>query len=240
MKNTKALSKPMLIAFSVLWLASCSNMQDTGSGGSESSHAISSFFGKEARQVLSVADYKAWVETDENGMVASKQLNEIVFKCQYKPNAYEALLRLRGDSLTKQALERTEKDLEHLQFFTLKIATSGNKGELLKYELPNTDEYYRRIEYCSFNMQNDIKLVDAGDTLNCVLFHFERVFSVAPEATFILGFEDHRPKEEKKKELFGTDKTLCFNDGIFRLGIINLGISKDKLNTIPELDITIN
>lgn len=239
MKNTKVLSKQALVAILLLWLSSCSNMQDTGSGAS-GGNAVSNFFGTQARQVLSVADYKTWVETDENGLVATKQLNDIVFKCQYKPNAYEALLRLRGDSLTQKALEQTEKDLGHLQFFTFKVATAGNKGELLKYELSNTDEYYRRIEYCSFNMQNDIKLVDAGDTLNCVLFHFERVFSVAPEATFVLGFEDHRSEEDKRKEQFNTDKTLCFNDGIFRLGVINLGISKNKLNTIPELDITIN
>lgn len=240
MGNTKALNKLAFLALIYLAVAACSNADSAGNEGVSSKGLLGGIFTNEAKPVLSVSDYRAWVEDEENGMVSSKQLNDIIFKCMYKPNAYEALLRLRADSLTVKNFDKTEKDLDHLQFFTLKVATTDNKGELLKYQLQNTDEYYRRIEYCSFHMQNDIKLIDSGDTLNCVLFHFERVFSVAPEATFILGFEDKRTKEQMEKHQYGSDKTLCFNDGIFRLGVINLGISKEKLNAIPQLDITIN
>lgn len=189
---------------------------------------------------LTPSEYVEWVENKQNGMTVTKKLNDIVFNLLYKPDGYEALIRVKGDSLTNENINSVKNELKGLQYYTLSISTQDNKGELLKHKLETTDEYYRRIEYCSFNMQNDIKLIENGDTLDCKLFHFERVFSVAPEATFVLAFEDNRTAKAAEQGNYNSDKILSYTDGIFGMGRINLLISKAHLNNIPKLDIAIN
>ncbi len=238
MKNTKV-SINSIVMMCLLFV--CFSCNEAGFSAQEGNEVAAEHVAGEMKNIpLAPSEYVEWIENRQNGMATTKKLNDIVFSLLYKPDAYEALVRLKGDSLTETTLNDVKKELKGMQYYTLRIATLDNKGELLKHKLETTDEYYRRIEYCSFKMQDDIKLIDNGDTLPCRLFHFERVFSVAPEATFVLAFEDTRTGKDVEQGNYAGDKILSFNDGIFELGRINLLIGKAYLNNIPKLDIALN
>jgi hypothetical protein len=119
-----------------------------------------------------------------------------------------------------------------MQYLTFRISTPNLKSELLKAGISSLEEYNQRILYCSFQMQNDLKLLDGRDTLNCELFHFERVYNLAPYATFSLGFPLGK-MECNGKQI--NDKTLIYDDKMFGVGRINLTIKGKDIENIPHL-----
>jgi len=182
-------------------------------------------------QLLSAADFLSWVNDETNGMKVKKTIGDITYTCLYKPIAYEALLRLSDEKITDTLLNKEMDDIKGLQYLTLRITNIKGGKELLKESLQSNDEYYRRIEYCSFKMQDDIKLIDGNDTLDCKLFHFERVFDLAPEAVFVLAFASNKSQTEEDVN----NKILSFDDKLFGNGKINIGIDKASLNNIPSV-----
>jgi hypothetical protein len=169
------------------------------------------------------AEFMAWVTNKENGLKVEKTIGEFTYTAQYKPLPYVALLDLQKENVSSTELNKKMEEYSGLQYFTLQISTESQQ-ELLKKDLTETNEYYSRIQYFSFDMQKDLKLIDGKDTLNCELFHFERVFGLAPYARFVLGF----PKTEHKE-----DKTLFLDEKIFGSGKIYLTIQAKNNNQLP-------
>lgn len=181
---------------------------------------------------LSAEQYVSWVDEEKNGLKVSKTIRDITYSILYKPLPYEALLRLSQERITDSSFSAELKNMDSLQYITLKIKSSKTTKELLKMELKSSDEYYSRIEYCSFHMQDDITLIEGEDTLACRLFHFERVYDIAPEAVFVMAF----PMGRNRKS--GTsNKIFSFDDRLFDNGKINLGILKSVFENIPQVKI---
>ncbi len=118
------------------------------------------------------------------------------------------------------------EELGDMEYFSFRIKSLTESKELLKVKLNNEGEYYGRIEYFSFAMQNDFKLLDKTDTLDCVLYHFERVYGLASYATFVLGF----PKRTNNSDL-----KILFNDKVFNNGNIIMTIEQNTLEHLPKL-----
>ncbi len=174
---------------------------------------------------LSPRQYMQWVADKSNGLNVEKRINEFTYGLQYKPLEYVALLDLKKDEISKSELKKKMEEYEGLQYYTFTISTDSQQ-ELLKKNLSETNEYYGRIHYFSFDMQNDLKLIDGKDTLDCELFHFERVYGVAPYARFVLGF----PLASGNQ-----DKTLFYDEKIFGAGKLYLTIQAKNNNQLPEV-----
>jgi hypothetical protein len=185
---------------------------------------------KMMKQVMPAADFSEWVNEPENGLIATKELDGISYWFMYKPLAYEAMMRATNDSgLVRSEYAANLNTLRNTQYCLLKIKSTTGNNELLRFRLSGNEEYYRRLEYCSYNIQQDIKLIDGKDTLPCILHHYERAFGLAPEAVFTLVFE-------AKDTLYkGRQKTLFFEDNLFGNGTINLNVSEESMNNIPDL-----
>lgn len=183
---------------------------------------------------LSVEKYISWVEDEENGLKVNKTIGNFTYSILYKPMAYEALLRLRGETITDSSYKSALKMMDSLQFITLRIKAGNGTKELLKTNLGSSDDYYSRIEYCSFQMQNDITLIEGDDTIPCSLFHFERIYDIAPEAVFVMSFPRSRFAIDGQHK---TDMILSFEDRLFDNGKINLGIQRSTFQNIPIVKI---
>ncbi len=165
-----------------------------------------------------------YIDGKENGFIKTKTINAIEYSAVLKPSAY--LLA------QKRLLEKNENlkasDFEDLQYFDIRIAIQNFHSEFIKYNLEDTDEYQRRISYCAFEMQKDIQLIDGKDTLDCVLFHFERAFNVVPYGHFFLGFKPNPGK-------LISAKTIVFNDHLFNQGLIKFTFPPQLLVNEPTL-----
>ncbi len=184
--------------------------------------------GKECEQMKPI-DYLAYCENTANGLKLTREMGDFVFSAFYQPISYLALNELKPlDTLTRTALESKVKEYGDMDYFSFKIQNTKSQGELLKIALRSESDYYARLEYLSFKMQQDFKLINGKDTLNCAMYHFERIYGLAPYATFVLAFPKINPKESL---------TFCFHDQLFNNGIIQLNFEQQQINNLPSLDI---
>jgi len=166
----------------------------------------------------------AYVDNEDNDFIKTKHIGEITYQAALRPVDYllsKKRIQENNPSLRKEAFE-------DLQYFDLRIGVADFHQEFIKYNLASGDDYQQQVNYCSFNMQKDIKLIDGKDTLNCVLFHYERTFDVVPYGHFTLGFEPI------KSALVNT-KVLLFSDQLFKNGMIKFTFSPKLLVNEPTL-----
>jgi len=184
---------------------------------------------------LEPMEYVRWVENENNGLKVSRQIGEFIFTVQYKPLEYKILQKLKDPGITYDRLEEEKKEIEDMQYFTFTVKVKDSNISPLKYNLENDNDYYGRLEYFSFHIQNDFRLIDGKDTLNCLLHHFERTYELTPENTFVLAFR--APQNKSPDEIFFEDKTFIYEDKILNTGKVNLIIKAENLNQIPNIKI---
>lgn len=195
-------------------------------GEEERPGAVTSF----ARESMIKEEYLEWVRDPENGLYREEEIDGLTFSVFYKPLDYVILQELASSGVAIDSFASYKKQYEGLQYFTLTIKSSQD-ADLLKHAITSERNYYQRIDYCSFRMQNDLQLVQGSDTLACKLFHYERTYQVAPYTNFILAFEDNSTPNTSLVH----DKTLVFHDQAFGRGIVKLKLKANDLNKVPKL-----
>lgn len=174
--------------------------------------------------------YIRWIDDPSNGITVRKSIGSFKFILTFKPYEY-IILKEYGNISSPEELQQKMEEINGFQYFTFRVENEESGIEPLKVGITSEEDYASRVEYCAFAMQQDIKLIDNNDTLNCELFHFERLFNIAPQVTFVLGF----PKGDNVPAL--KSKTLLFEDRIFGTGKIYLTIEDKSLNNLPSLKI---
>jgi len=178
---------------------------------------------------LNAVDYKNWVEDPFNGMFKTKKIGNLRYDVFYKTADYLAIKEIGEDSLTAQEINKRKTQYNDMEYFTFKIQSLTDQQELLRVGIKSEDEYYARLEYFSYKMQNDFKLIRGIDTLDCALYHYERVYGLANHASVVLGF----PKPTKAKG----NIYLIYNDKVFNNGNVILSFKEEILNNIPKIEI---
>jgi hypothetical protein len=210
----------------VLLASACSrnggNMPVTGGNNEE---GMSQEDQKLADSKLEPSQYVSWIEDKNNGLQKEKKIDEVLFTVQYRPLPYIICEEEKKMDLVDSLVKRRSAELDGMQYVSMKIEVPN--GELLKYGTTTTEQYEDRVNYFSFGMQKDIQLVEDGDTLPCLLFHYERVYDLAPYGTFLIAFS-------KGKDVNG-DKTLIFSDNQFNKGIIKFYFNGKDMRKVPQL-----
>ncbi|WMX17578.1 hypothetical protein [Aureispira sp. CCB-E] len=174
------------------------------------------------------SDYVAWVNDSNNGLLKKKSIHPLEVELLYKPIPYIIANEQRSNTIDEGIYQKRMKDLKELQYYTLKLGILGGEFNVSNYEVSDNATQQERLNYLSFAMQKDIKLVEGKDTLNCALYHFERSYDITPYRTFVLAFQQ---KEINK----GKDKTLILDLAYFKTGPIKLNFKGADLVRIPNL-----
>lgn len=215
----------VMVLFSVVSCSRSNAGMDMSGGGSAAT--MDNNVVERVNQKLPPVEYVRWVEDEKNGLKREKTLGDMIFSAQYKPESYIVCEEERKESIADTVLKKKLKELTDMQYYDLKIEIKDGQGELLKYGLTSTEQYQERINYFSFGMQKDIQLVDGNDTLPCLLYHYERVYDVAPYGTFILGFA--------KGKNDNAGKTLLLFDKGFNKGIVKFYFEGKDIKYLPQL-----
>ncbi|HXP52335.1 MAG TPA: hypothetical protein VN922_20440 [Bacteroidia bacterium] len=208
----------------VLVTVSCTRLRNEGIE-KENLSASSSSYTSDSKLVP--GEYVKWVEDEQNGLKKKKEIEDIVFYAQYKPLPYIVCEEERKNDLPDTTIKRRTSELKGMQYLTLKIELKQAKGELLRYGISTTDDYNSRVSYFSFDMQKDLQLVEEGDTLPCLLFNYERIYGLAPYATFSLAFA--------KGKNINADKTLILFDHIFNKGLVKFYFKGKDIEAVPQV-----
>jgi hypothetical protein len=212
--------KAIFVCFVMLY-AACSPKKD-GHAVSMAENAMQS-----TSPELSSEGYMEFVKDNSHDLAQSKEIGDFVYTVRFLPAEYLVLRELGNDTINKQEFDKKTKEMNELQYFNFMIQNKAFNQELLRFQLTGENEYYSRIEYFSFKMQDDIKLVDGKDTLSCELFHFERTYDIAPYLTFNVAFKNTNNKTG--------GKTFSFDDMIFKNGKINITFDKTIFTNIPKI-----
>lgn len=167
-----------------------------------------------------------WVENPINGLQVSKEVAGFKYRLQYKPLPYLAVKELKSLQVAQTDIDKRVKAMQDMQYFTLQLGTTEGK-DILKTNIEESGDYSKNIEYLSFDIQKDLKLVEQGDTLPCLIHHFERSYGITPFANIVLAFKNITESV--------ADKTLVFDDQHFGGGIIKLTVKGNDLKNLPKL-----
>lgn len=176
---------------------------------------------------LGMKEYlSACADTNQSIRVV-KDMGEIKFKLQYLPTDLLVLQRgHKANRLSVKALDSLRAAYDTLQFYTLTIENGRGHTEPIG-DQKDFQNYGQAIDYFSFHAQRDFSILQNGDTLPCILYHFERSYSLAPKNVISLAFKS------KGKG----DRVLMYNDRVFGLGQLNLGITQKDIDDFPKLEI---
>jgi hypothetical protein len=167
---------------------------------------------------VSYEDYPAWVAHLNNGLSKTKEISAFKYAIQYKPIEY-ILSKKNKDTLVAS-------DFEDLHYIDLTLSHADYPA-YLKIDLVAKNDYYARLKYFSFEIQNDLKLIDGADTLKCVFSHFERTYGITPYIKIVTAFEKN---PTSKNDLYFT-----YHDQLFNNGIIILPVKQKALKNIPKI-----
>ena len=165
--------------------------------------------------------YVRWVESYEHGLRVRTTVNDYVLDVQYKPTDYVALQRMNYDDVT-QDFDVARSAAEKLQYYTLTISTNQSENDLLRHG--NLAEKQRLLYYFSYELQHAIRLVENGEQLPCVLYHFERSYDLKSTQTLVLGFE--RPVANPEQA------TLVIAPPLFSPQTISITLDKRNIPTL--------
>ncbi len=169
-----------------------------------------------------------YLQTPEHGLRKSRQVGPLRVDLQYQPTAMVIANELRQKQIERSQFETRAQQLEGLQYYRLRLSVDEVGSDITTYELRDAQEEQERLYYYSFKMRDDIRLVDGGDTLAPVLYHFERSYDLAAHRTFVLAFECPPSKST-------TTKTFILEPEYFLTGAIKLKIKAEDIQNIPTL-----
>lgn len=197
---------------------------DTGEEGLNNNEIIIS----NKEQNLTATEFIRWCADESNSLNKTKDISEFKYNLMYLSPQSMAYLELRTEEHDYARFQKTCDHYTEMTYFNLKIEVPKSSGELLKYELQSPLQYENRIKYISFNMQNDICLVQKGDSLRPGLYQFERIFEVAPYSTVMMAFDNKKFNREK-------EFTIVFNDKLFDKGYIKFNYKNGQLTNVPHI-----
>jgi hypothetical protein len=222
----------LIIAFVFLTVA-CTDKKSNGfvkENDEQEENIIGETPGPEVKAIsMNVADFVKWCYDKKNQLNKVKEISELKYNLCYMPAASMAFVELRTEQYDYTKYKETCLNYSEMTYFNLKIEIPKNSGEILKYNLSSAGQYDKRVRYISFDMQNDICIIQDKDTLKPGLYQFERVFEVAPYATVMLAFDNKKFKPEK-------EFTICYNDKLFDKGYVKFNYKNGQLVNLPNIN----
>ena len=179
---------------------------------------------------LPITEFANWVADKTNDLVKNKTISDVNYQIAFLPKDYLVYTELKNEDFTPEKFDAARKNYTGMTYFKFRIEVknAGVGGELLKYKISSPAQYNARINYMSFKMQNDIFIVQGNDTLYPGMYHFERIYEIAPFATVMLAFDDKKFKPEN-------EFTVVYNDRLFNKGFIKYNYSPKQLIDLPNI-----
>ena len=212
----------------ILGLSFCHNKKTIQNNSLESETVFNEPVKEFVNESITATEFVRWCSDETNQLNKSKEISEVKYHLKYLPKESMAMLDLRTQKYDYNKFQSTCEYYTELTYFNFKIEIPQASGELLKYQLKSPQQYEDRIKYMSFEMQNDIYLVQGGDTLRPGLYQFERIFEVAPFATAMMAFDNKKFNKEK-------EFTIVFNDKLFDKGLIKFNYKNRQLVNVPNI-----
>lgn len=182
------------------------------------------------KQVLGPKEYLSWIASNDAAINSTKDIGNYTIAIKYLPQDYLTLKEFETPytNIDKKKFDETSKKFAGHHYFLMRITDSKTGQSVLRSNGADYGKYAERLNYFAFNAQNDFKLVDGIDTIDCVLHHFENNYSLSPINDITIVFP---------KKTIDNNMVFIWNDPVLGLGTIKFAFDKEDLKTIPTLKI---
>lgn len=178
------------------------------------------------KKELSPRDYMTWLQENRSNLIKRKEVGNFFFEVEYMPAAEMILKDIKDPEIDIKKFRKELREEQNMQCFVFKIGLIG-EYDIMNYGVTGANDYSLRVKYFSFDMQNDLQLVDGKDTLCCQHHIFERTYGLTPHLTFSEGFSAINNDNE--------EKIFIFNDRMFGNGPIKIKFEKRLISSIPVI-----
>lgn len=184
------------------------------------------------KKSLAPKAYVQWVKSAENGLHKQKEVYPLKLDLLYTPQDYQIVNNLKTNTIKEEVYQKEQDRLGDLQYYHLKLSVVDAEGRLDvgNYQIRTMAEQQKRLGYLSFGMQKDIHLIEEGDTLPCVVYHYEQSYDVKPERSFLVAFDQRVDSKDKTK-------TFILDSPVFGTGPMKIQIEASDLLNVPYLKI---
>lgn len=179
--------------------------------------------------MLNAPEYIHFITDSLNGLRKTVNHDRVFLTAQFQPIDYLCLLEMAGN-IHKMQLNNLREKYEGLVHFKVSIGSTDHETDPLKL-IKNSMAYEDAIIYFSFDIKSDFCLVSNGDTLPCVIHHFDRSYGLRPIIELVLGF----PRNEMENLKEDMPVKLCFYDRLYGSGYNEFVFLKKDLIDLPIL-----
>jgi hypothetical protein len=174
---------------------------------------------------LAPAEYVEYTQDQSNGLHVQITADSFTYDLQYEPAPYYVLKKVNPYELEAGELDTIIKEADLLEHFNLRLGHETD-SEYLRIGSTDPDEYFQRLRFYSFEVQNHLFLIQDQDTLRCLGVQFERTYNVAPFINLALTFDS------KRSDGLGSQQLVYF-DPLRNNEAVPFDIN--HMNKIPEL-----
>lgn len=179
--------------------------------------------------LLSPENYVKWVENEGNGLHRHRSVGNISYDLQYKPLDY-ICLQEKNNLMDTTSLAKRKKELEGLQYYQLRISADKKEADVMKAISSDDKDMYSRISYLQFAFAKQISLTTNGQTLPCVLYHFQQYQGLTPYVDLVFAFKADSSASHSKRTLF-------IDDNIFGAGPLYFEFPADVFDQTPQINL---
>lgn len=179
---------------------------------------------------LKPEQYIKWVNSTSNNLVMQKQVGNYNLMLKYLPVDFLVLKEFEKPyyNIDEKEFEENKKRFADHHYFTLRVTSKDNSKSVLNNDISGYEEYGNRLNYFAFDSQDDFKLVQENDTIDCALHHFENNYGLSQINDITLVFKDNNSKG---------NLTFFWKDRVLGIGTVKFLIERSELDIIPTLQI---
>lgn len=177
--------------------------------------------------LLDPKSYVQWMENPVHGLRNSVIQNGIEHILQYQSVEYLLALEEKKSQWNWDLLEERKNTMQDMEYFQLRIMDANKQTDPLLIGKESVS-YEQRLNYYTFEMQQDLFLVQGNDTTNCQQYHFVRSYGVAPYVDMMLAFT-------KKPESKADQRHFIFKNRLEGGKAINIPLLSSSIQNIPQI-----
>jgi hypothetical protein len=170
-----------------------------------------------------------YVVTPEHGLVKENRVENIGIKVMYRPHDIILEQSLDEKQRSRKLVDSARNALHDYTYFVLKL--DNDKKEVIN-RYAHSAQFQDAINYVSFEIGKDIRLIQENDTIPVFDFVSARAFGMAESTDVLVGFQTNILEKSG----------MCvfqFNDSFFGTGLNHFEFKISDIKSIPTLSLNL-
>lgn len=176
-----------------------------------------------------IAEYKLWFSDEKNGYIKTKEINNLIFKVQYRPVDLSLLNEIDPNrTYNLQEIDSLRNTYSNSLYFILEVSLKQVSAIDKSLILQQSKDYLATVEKASFGINENIRLITPSDTIKPSFYHYENGYELGSRERFIFAFK-------KKEGIEWNEMIFSYEDEFFSASTLNFkfDIREDILPKLP-------